>query len=203
MKIKGRSGGVCGEDAHQLADALGRLETGARQDNDRRFLWPDHALPKEAAEGCRGARGGRLDVKPGPREIVHRLHDLLLGHRDGRAAGAPDGGQDFARPHGLCDRGSFGDRRKGLHADVVVSAGGEARAQGSAVRRLDGEEPRKPLDLPASHKFAEADVASEDIAAGAGRYEDVVGRPEPKVFPKLVGQRLRPWRKRACQLWLA
>ena len=34
--------GACGQDAHQLADALGSLETGARQDDDRRFLRPDH-----------------------------------------------------------------------------------------------------------------------------------------------------------------
>ena len=40
-----RGSGACGQDAHQLADALGSLETGARQDNDRRFLRTDHASP--------------------------------------------------------------------------------------------------------------------------------------------------------------
>ncbi len=81
-----------GQGAHQLADARGSLETGARQDNDRRFHRPDHASPKQAGQGCGGARTSRLDVKPGLREVVHRLDDLLFGHRDGCAAGASDGG---------------------------------------------------------------------------------------------------------------
>jgi hypothetical protein len=37
------------QDAHQFADALGGLETGAGQDDDRRFLRPDHASLNEAA----------------------------------------------------------------------------------------------------------------------------------------------------------
>ena len=40
-----RVSGACGQDAYQLADALGSLETGDRQDNDHRFLRTDHASP--------------------------------------------------------------------------------------------------------------------------------------------------------------
>ena len=43
-------------------------------------------------------------------EGVRRFDDLVFGHRDGRAGGASDGGQDLARPHGDRDRGSFGDQ---------------------------------------------------------------------------------------------
>ena len=43
-----RGSGACVQDAYHLADALGGLQTGARQDDDRRFLRTDHASPKQA-----------------------------------------------------------------------------------------------------------------------------------------------------------
>ena len=44
---------------------------------------------------------------------------------------------------------------------------------------------------PRLQKLAEADVAAQDVAARAGRDDDIVGRVEVEVLPKLVGQRLR------------
>ena len=123
-----------------------------------------------------GERRGRLRIEADPAKFEQRLFDLDFGDRDGRAARAPERGKDFARPHGLRDRRAFRDRRAGLDWRQIIGPGHEACVKRRAVHGLRGEQPGQTCDLAAAEKFAEADVAAQDVAARASRDDDIVGR---------------------------
>ena len=101
-----------------------------------------------------------------------------------RAAGAPDGGQDFAGSHGPCDRRAFRDRRTDFDWNEIVGSGHEARVERRAIFRLRGEQPGQTCDLAAAEKLAEADIAAQNVAARACGDDDVVGRVESRDPPK-------------------
>src|SRR5205807_720433 len=51
-------------------------------------------------------------------------------------------------------------------------------------------EARPPGNLAAPFEFVETALEAEDVAAVAGRHEDVVGNPEAELLPQLIGERL-------------
>src|ERR1700733_3082638 len=61
-----------------------------------------------------------------------------------------------------------------------------------AIHRLRREQPRQARDLAATEKLVEADIATHNVATRASGDDDVIGRLELEILPKLIGQRLRP-----------
>src|SRR5207237_4881473 len=64
------------------------------------------------------------------------------------------------------------------------------RREGRAIRRLDGKEPRPRGNLAASLEFVEAAFEPENVAAVAGRNEDIVGNPKAELLPQFEGEGL-------------
>src|SRR5260370_31677 len=73
----------------------------------------------------------------------------------------------------------------------VLAARLETCIERRTIKRLRREQPGKLLDLAGSQQFRESDVASEQVAACANRDDDVVGRLEIEILPKLIGDRFR------------
>jgi hypothetical protein len=83
---------------------------------------------------------------------------------------------------------------------TVVRPGHEACVDRCAIRGLGAEEAWPFGNLTGGKQFREADIASENVATRARRNHDVVGRPEPEILPQLVGQQLRPLKKKGLPI---
>ena len=96
---------------------------------------------QQSGERGGGDGGGRLHIEADPAQFEQSFFDLNFRNCDGRAAGTPQGGQDFTGPHRLRDRRAVRDCRRGLNWRKIAGPGLEACVKRRAILRLRSEQP--------------------------------------------------------------
>ena len=127
--------------------------------------------------------------RPMPREPLRAATISSSVTATDSAAAVFQGVDHFLQPQRMRNGGAFRDRLVDGARDRRIDTGLEARVQRRAVERLGGEQSRQFCYLAGGQQFREADVAAEQVAAGAHGDDDVVGHREVEIFPHLVGDR--------------
>ena len=159
------------------------LQAGAGQHHHRRLARRDPAIDQQPGEGGGGLGAGGFDIDAAPGQAERGLGDLRLLQQHRAAAALPQRGDAFRRAQRLGDGGALGDgrpRRLGRQPE-------RGPRDRPAIRRLGGENPRHPVDLPGPQQFRKADLQSEHVRPGAAGHDHVVGQP---ILPQLIGQGL-------------
>ena len=136
--------------AHEFADSLCRFQTSASQHKHGRLTGLNDAAFQQSGERGGGDGGGRLHIEADPAQFEQSFFDLNFRNCDGRAAGTPHGGQDFAGPHRLRDRRAVRDCRTDLNWHKIAGPGLEACVKRRAILRLRSEQPGPICDLAAA-----------------------------------------------------
>src|SRR6202022_1450334 len=89
-----------------------------------------------------------------------------------------------------------GDSRLCREGHKPVRARRPGRRKGGAICRLDGKEPRPGGNPAPSFELVEAAFEPENVAAIAGRNEDIVGNPKAELLPQFEGERLGAFDKK-------
>src|SRR5207247_2199370 len=86
-----------------------------------------------------------------------------------------------------------GRQRREFHESLPARLPGGSERR--AIRRLDGKEPRPPGDLAAPLDLVEAALEAQNVAAVAGRHENVVGNAKTELLPQFEGEGFRAFNK--------
>ena len=178
-------------DAEKLADALGGFEAVAGQHHDRR-LDPGRSYRRATAGSARRRRSRRWVRRigrAGPERPAPARSRLRRRRRRRPLSGATP-----ATPRRCAPAGSWRSRRRSSAAPETARTRRHRRPRRLPMPRNSPPAPRTaaagfPIS-PRLFELVEAAVEAEDVAAVAGRHQDVVGHAKAELLPQLEGQGL-------------